>query len=92
MRPPVGEEGHQRVLCAVTFGTVGSVSYRGFRRSDEDRILCLLAIRCEPQVTASEYDPSRVLRRCGDPARRRAHSVPRHGPRRAVADPVAAAA
>jgi hypothetical protein len=47
LRPMAGEEGHQRVLCAVTFGAVASVSYRGFRRSDENRILCLLAIRCE---------------------------------------------
>ncbi len=46
--PMPGEEGHQRVLCAVTLGTVSGVSYRGFRRSDEDRILCLLAIRSEP--------------------------------------------
>ena len=43
--PLPGEEGHQRVLCAVTFGAVAGVSYRGFRRADEDRILCLLAIR-----------------------------------------------
>jgi hypothetical protein len=47
LRPRAGEEGHQRVLCAVTFSTVASVSYRGFRRSDENRILCLLAIRSE---------------------------------------------
>jgi len=47
LRPVPGEEGHQRVLCAVTFSAVAGVSYRGFRRSDEDRILCLLAIRGE---------------------------------------------
>jgi hypothetical protein len=47
LRPLPGEERHQRVLCAVTFSTVAGVSYRGFRRSDEDRILCLLAIRSE---------------------------------------------
>jgi hypothetical protein len=45
LRPLPGEEGHQRVLCALTFGAVAGVSYRGFRRADEDRILCLLAIR-----------------------------------------------
>jgi Protein of unknown function (DUF2948) len=45
LHPLPGEEGDQRVLCAVTFGAVASVSYRGFRRADEDRILCLLAIR-----------------------------------------------
>jgi hypothetical protein len=43
--PSPGEEAHQRVLCAVTFAEVVGVSYRGFRRSDEDRILCLLAVR-----------------------------------------------
>lgn len=48
LAPPAGGEGHQRVLCAVTFAGVAGVSYRGFRRSDEDRILCLLAIRAEP--------------------------------------------
>jgi Protein of unknown function (DUF2948) len=47
LRPFPGEEGHQRVLCAVTFSAVASVSYRGFRRTDEDRILCLLATRTE---------------------------------------------
>ena len=37
--------GRERVLCAVSFAAVAAVSYRGFRRSDEDRILALLAIR-----------------------------------------------
>ena len=45
LRPLPGEEGHQRVLCAMTFSAVDGASYRGFRRADEDRILCLLAIR-----------------------------------------------
>jgi hypothetical protein len=35
----------ERTLCAVTFSEVDRVSYRGFRRSDDDRILSLLAIR-----------------------------------------------
>ena len=48
---PLPREGHQRVLCAVTFGAVTGVSYRGFRRADEDRILCLLAIRSKPAPT-----------------------------------------
>jgi hypothetical protein len=43
--PMPGEPGHERVLCAVTFSAVAGVSYRGFRRAEEDRILCLLAIR-----------------------------------------------
>jgi Protein of unknown function (DUF2948) len=37
--------GRERVLCAVSFARVSSVAYRGFRRSDEDRLLVLLAIR-----------------------------------------------
>ena len=39
----------QRILCAVTFSAVAGVSYRGVRRSDEDRILALLAIRAEAE-------------------------------------------
>jgi hypothetical protein len=35
----------ERTHAAVTFEAVESVSYRGFRRSAEDRILSLLAIR-----------------------------------------------
>ncbi len=46
-RPEPGER--QRILCAVTFSAVVGVSYRGFRRSDEDRILALLAIRAEAE-------------------------------------------
>ena len=38
----------ERVLCAITFDEVGAVSYRGFRRSEDDRILSLLSIRFEP--------------------------------------------
>lgn len=44
---PVGER--QRVLCAVSIAAVTGASYRGFRRSDEDRILALLAIRIGPE-------------------------------------------
>ncbi len=43
--PMPGEAGHERVLCAVTFSAVTAVSYRGFRRGDDGRILALLAIR-----------------------------------------------
>jgi Protein of unknown function (DUF2948) len=45
--PGEGDAERQRILCAVTFSAVEGVSYRGFRRSDEDRILALLAIRPE---------------------------------------------
>jgi Protein of unknown function (DUF2948) len=40
----LGEAGHQRTLCGVTFEAVEGVSYFGFRRSEDDRILSLLAI------------------------------------------------
>jgi len=36
---------YERTHAAVAFGDVVSVSYRGFRRREEDRILSLLAIR-----------------------------------------------
>jgi hypothetical protein len=35
----------ERTLCGVAFGGIGGVAYRGFHRSEEDRILSLLAIR-----------------------------------------------
>jgi hypothetical protein len=37
--------GFERTLCGIAFAEVDGVSYRGFRRSEEDRILSLLAIR-----------------------------------------------
>ena len=40
-----GEAGYQRTLCGITFGAVVGVSYHGFRRSEDARILSLLAIR-----------------------------------------------
>ena len=39
------EAGYQRILCGIMFGGVAGVSYIGFRRSEEDRILSLLTIR-----------------------------------------------
>jgi hypothetical protein len=35
----------ERTLCGVVFEAIDEVAYRGFRRSEEDRILALLAIR-----------------------------------------------
>ena len=48
LRPAPGDFRRQRILCAVTFEAVDGVSYRGFSRRDEDRMLALLAIRPEP--------------------------------------------
>jgi hypothetical protein len=39
------EPGLERTLCGIGFAEVDGVAYRGFRRSDEDRILSLLAVR-----------------------------------------------
>jgi hypothetical protein len=44
-RPERAETGYQRILCGITFGAVTGVSYLGFRRSEDDRILSLLTIR-----------------------------------------------
>src|SRR4051812_3271159 len=35
----------ERTLCGVVFDEIDGVAYRGFHRSEEDRILALLAIR-----------------------------------------------
>ena len=38
----------ERTLCGVTFDGIDGVVYRGFHRSEEDRILSLLAMRPIP--------------------------------------------
>jgi len=38
----------ERILCGIAFDNVDSVAYRGFHRSEENRILSLLAIRPSP--------------------------------------------
>lgn len=35
----------ERILCAIAFDDIDDVVYRGFHRSEEDRILSLLAIQ-----------------------------------------------
>jgi Protein of unknown function (DUF2948) len=44
-----GKAGFERILCAITFDEVAAVSYRGFRRSEDHRILSLLSIRFAPR-------------------------------------------
>jgi hypothetical protein len=39
------EAGFERTLCGIAFGEVDGVAYRGFRRSEEDRLLSLLVIQ-----------------------------------------------
>jgi hypothetical protein len=43
-----GERPFERTLCGVAFDQIDGVVYRGFHRSEEDRILSLLAIRAMP--------------------------------------------
>jgi Protein of unknown function (DUF2948) len=39
------EASYQRTLCGITFAAIAGVSYHGFRRSEDERILSLLAIQ-----------------------------------------------
>ena len=50
------EKPFERTLCGVEFEAVDSVVYRGFHRSEEDRILALLAIRLLPDAKAMAID------------------------------------
>jgi DUF2948 family protein len=38
----------ERTLCGISFGDIDAVAYRGFHRSEENRILSLLAIQPIP--------------------------------------------
>ena len=61
-----GEAGYQRTLCGITFGAVVAVSYHGFRRSEDARILSLLAIRPgrdgEREVILLEFSDGAAIR------------------------------
>jgi hypothetical protein len=46
----------ERILCGVAFEAVDGVAYRGFHRSEEDRILSLLAIQAVPQPTGATIE------------------------------------
>jgi hypothetical protein len=46
----------ERTLCGVAFEAIDGVAYRGFRRSEEDRILSLLAIRPMPGPKGGAID------------------------------------
>ena len=49
--PRAGKAGpFERTLCAVTFDNVTAVAYRGFRRGEADRFLCLLALGLAPDA------------------------------------------
>jgi Protein of unknown function (DUF2948) len=47
---------YERTLCAITFDEIDGVAYRGFHRTEEDRILALLAIRALPARAGTRID------------------------------------
>ena len=67
----------ERTLCAVTFGEVERVTYRGFRRRDDDRFLSLLAIRVAEAGHAIdlEFSGNAVLRLAVGAIRARASDI-----------------
>src|SRR5207244_13396153 len=52
----------ERTLCGVTFDGIDGVVYRGFHRSEEDRILSLLAIRPNPGAIDLEFAGDATIR------------------------------
>jgi len=62
LRPAPGESPFERTLCGVTFSEVTAVSYSGFRRTDDGRILSLLAIRPEDGAVRLEFSGGAVIR------------------------------
>jgi len=59
-----GQRSHERTHAAVVFAGVTGVSYRGFRRSEEERILSLLAIRLgdKPETIDLEFAGGAAVR------------------------------
>lgn len=56
------ETSHRRTFCGITFGEVSAVSYGGFRRSDGNRILSLLAIRSAGEAIHLEFSGGAAVR------------------------------
>ena len=52
----------ERTLCGVGFEAIDRVSYRGFQRGEEDRILSLLAIRRVPAAINLEFAGDATIR------------------------------
>lgn len=46
----------ERTLCGITFDEIGRVAYRGFQRSEDGRILELLAIRTHAAPAGATID------------------------------------
>jgi hypothetical protein len=62
VRSAPGEAGFERILCGITFSEVTAVSYSGFRRSADGRILSLLAIRAENGAVTLEFSGNAAIR------------------------------
>lgn len=62
LRQAAEEGGFRRILCGVTFREVAGVSYTGFRRSNDGRILSLLAIRYEDGAVRLEFSGGASIR------------------------------
>ena len=62
LRRAAEEGAFRRILCGITFREVANVSYTGFRRSDDGRILSLLAIRHEDGAVRLEFSGGASIR------------------------------
>jgi len=62
LSPAPGEAAYERTLCGITFSEVAAVSYNGFRRSDDGRILSLLAIRSDDRAVHLEFSGGATIR------------------------------
>ena len=62
LRTAAEEGGFRRILCGITFRAVTAVSYTGFRRSNESRILVLLAIRRDGDEIRLEFSGGASIR------------------------------
>ena len=62
LRRAVEEGGFARILCGITFREVATVSYTGFRRTDDSRILSLLAICFEDGGVRLEFSGGAAIR------------------------------
>jgi hypothetical protein len=62
LSPAPGEAGYERTLCGITFSEVAAVAYNGFRRTEDSRILSLLAIRPEDGAVHLEFSGGATIR------------------------------
>jgi Protein of unknown function (DUF2948) len=62
LSPAPGEPAYERTLCGITFSEVAAVAYNGFRRTEDSRILSLLAIRPEDGAVHLEFSGGATIR------------------------------